>query len=41
MGFIPWLLLKNYSSSSAGSEEIKELLKQMIPTYMDSNEINV
>lgn len=28
-------------SDDAGSEEIKELLKQMIPTYMDSNEINV
>lgn len=28
-------------NDEAGSEEIKELLKQMIPTYMDSNEINV
>ena len=28
-------------SDDAGSEEIKELLKQMIPTYKDSNEINV
>ena len=28
-------------SDDAGSEDIKELLKQMIPTYMDSNEINV
>ena len=28
-------------NDEAGSEEIKALLKQMIPTYMDSNEINV
>lgn len=28
-------------SDDAGSEDIKELLRQMIPTYMDSNEINV
>ena len=28
-------------NDEAGSEEIKELLKQMIPTYKDSNEFNV
>lgn len=42
------MTISNYLSSlhraindDAGSEEIKELLKQMIPTYKDSNEINV
>lgn len=42
------MTINNYIASlhqaindEAGSEEIKELLKQMIPTYKDSNEINV
>ena len=28
-------------NDEAGSEELKELLKQMIPTYKDNNEINI